>query len=288
MALRRIPSFKALLSYKHFIFDCDGVLWHGDKELFSSFDIIRLLQSKGKSFFLYTNDSTKTQTQGAAYAEKLAGFRLDARRFFSSAHLVARFARERKYRRVYVIGGEALFEELSLALPDARLIGKGDSKKMGLDDKLFVKREENVDAVAVAWDHELNYYKLAYAIDAVDKGADLVACHGNLTYRTKGVLLPNTGITVGAIEAATNRKAIVVGKPSHYGIELICKAFRINFEEERKNMLIVGDTLGVEIKMGNELGIDSLLVLSGRTSKEMLEQSAVTPTYVLPYLTYEE
>ena len=113
-------------------------------------------------------------------------------------------------------------------------------------------------------------------------------------FKTNGLLMPNTGTTVLTLEATTREKAINIGKPEPYGINTICKEHGIDFDKEKNNMLIVGDNIGVEIKLGKNIGIDSLLVLSGSTNKEMLDaelrkpdNERVVPTYVLPYLTYK-
>jgi len=46
--------------------------------------------------------------------------------------------------------------------------------------------------------------------------------------------------------------------------------------------LLVGDRLATDIVMGRQAGIDTALVLTGVTTREMLAESEVQPTYVLP------
>ena len=239
------------------------------------------------------NNSTQGQIEGSNYIKKKYGFSLDPQRFISAAYLSAYYAKSKNYKKLYIIGGKAVFDELKIALNNPELFGEDDSGKMDLDDKFFkrFKSKENVDAVIVGKDSQLNYYKLSCAICSVNKGADLVASHCRLLYRKNDIRIPNCGTTVKAIEAATGKKAFNVGKPGAYGIKVICEKFGINFEKEKKNMLIVGDNLGVEIKLANEIGINSLLVLSGDINKENLAENlvknkGVTPTYILPYLTY--
>jgi len=292
--MKTLNSFRPLLSYKYFIFDCDGVLWHGSKELYNSFNIIRLLQSQTKDYFLLTNDSTKTQFDGVSFIKRIANFSLNPRRFFSTAVLAADYAKARNYKDMYIVGGRAIFEEIGFALPESQLLGKDDSGKMDLDDKFFKRMhsEDTVDAVFVGKDVELNYYKLSSAICSVNKGADLVACHKNLMYRKNGIMVPNSGTTVRAIEAATGKKAFDLGKPGNYGIKAICRSFQINLEKEKDKMLLIGDNIGVEIMLANSLGIDSLLVLSGNTTEKNLEENlkkneGIVPTYILPCLTHE-
>ena len=54
-------SFEDLVAkYDYFLFDCDGVLWHGDSEIERAFSALRHIQShEGKHVFLITNNSTR-------------------------------------------------------------------------------------------------------------------------------------------------------------------------------------------------------------------------------------
>jgi 4-nitrophenyl phosphatase len=46
--------------YDYFLFDCDGVLWHGDSEIKDAFKALRYIKSHpGKEIFLITNNSSR-------------------------------------------------------------------------------------------------------------------------------------------------------------------------------------------------------------------------------------
>jgi NagD protein len=51
-----------------------------------------------------------------------------------------------------------------------------------------------------------------------------------------------------------------------------------------KDALMIGDRLETDILAGNAAGVDTLLVLSGISSREDVEKSGITPTYVLDSL----
>lgn len=290
-----LTSFKPLLSYRYFIFDCDGVLWHQKKELFGSFNIIRSLEKMKKEYFFLTNNSGMTQSDGANYAKEVANFPLDPKRFISAAFLAGQYAKARNYKKIYIIGTKSIFDSVSSVLDNSLLLGKQDTEKKDLDNIFFesMHSKRNVDAVIVGKDHALNYYKLAYAICSINKGAELVACHKNMMYKKNNIMIPNAGATIAAIEAATGKKAFDLGKPGDYGIKTICKLFQIDLEKEKKDMLIIGDNIGVEIQLANNLGIDSVLVLSGNTTRENIKAhiekgKGVMPTYIIPHLTYNK
>jgi len=47
-------------TYDYFLFDCDGVLWHGESEIEGAFKALKYIQSHpGKEIFLITNNSSR-------------------------------------------------------------------------------------------------------------------------------------------------------------------------------------------------------------------------------------
>ena len=51
-----------------FVFDCDGVLWHGERAVPGAAAAVRALARRGKHLYFVTNNSTSTR---AALATKL-------------------------------------------------------------------------------------------------------------------------------------------------------------------------------------------------------------------------
>jgi len=52
---------KLVDDYDYFIFDCDGVLFHGHDEIGDAFSSLRYLKSKNKEIFFFTNATTRTR-----------------------------------------------------------------------------------------------------------------------------------------------------------------------------------------------------------------------------------
>jgi len=70
-------------SFNTVLFDCDGVLWTGRKQVDRASETINYLKSKGKQIFYVTNNSTKTRDQ---YLTKLTqlGFQAEKVNLHSS------------------------------------------------------------------------------------------------------------------------------------------------------------------------------------------------------------
>jgi 4-nitrophenyl phosphatase len=65
MPPRRLSSptdYTELLdAYDTWLFDCDGVLWHGDTLVPGATDVLDLLRRRGKHILFVTNNATKSR-----------------------------------------------------------------------------------------------------------------------------------------------------------------------------------------------------------------------------------
>ncbi|MHA1347152.1 MAG: HAD hydrolase-like protein [Candidatus Heimdallarchaeaceae archaeon] len=78
-------------------------------------------------------------------------------------------------------------------------------------------------------------------------------------------------------EQTTGRKPDkILGKPNKLILELSLKGKNV----QKNEVLVVGDRLETDIKMANDAGVASSLVLTGETSKNDLELSNIQPSIV--------
>lgn len=133
-------------STEAFLFDCDGVIWKGDKLIDGVSETLDLLRSKGKKLVFVTNNSSKSRRQ---YAEKFnsLGIAVSEDEIFSSSFAAAMFLKVNDFpqeKKVYVIGGEGILEELQLA-GFTGLGGPEDGKKtVELKSNCFFEHDKSV------------------------------------------------------------------------------------------------------------------------------------------------
>mmetsp|Transcript_34969 Transcript_34969/g.103596 ORF Transcript_34969/g.103596 Transcript_34969/m.103596 type:complete len:106 (-) Transcript_34969:40-357(-) len=84
---------------------------------------------------------------------------------------------------------------------------------------------------------------------------------------------------VGALAAASEKTPIVVGKPSTFMLDVICKDAGLYYNQ----ICVVGDRLDTDILWGNAHGCGTLLVLTGVTSEQALMDST-NDVYPLHYV----
>uniref|UniRef100_I1L678 Phosphoglycolate phosphatase n=1 Tax=Glycine max TaxID=3847 RepID=I1L678_SOYBN len=104
-------------SVETFIFDCDGVIWKGDKLIDGVPETLDMLRSKGKRLVFVTNNSTKSRKQYGKKFETL-GLNVSEEEIFASSFAAAAYLKSidfPKDKKVYVIGEDGILKELELA-----------------------------------------------------------------------------------------------------------------------------------------------------------------------------
>jgi HAD superfamily hydrolase (TIGR01458 family) len=108
-------------------------------------------------------------------------------------------------------------------------------------------------------------------------GADFVAMHRNLYWRTAEGLELDTGAYVRALEEATGRTAVVLGKPSP-------DFFATGVAElglDPGQVAMVGDDLENDALGAQAAGLTGVLVRTGKFRQEALDASAAQPDVIL-------
>ena len=129
-------------------------------------------------------------------------------------------------------------------------------------------------------DRSINYEKLAIACLAVRNGAMFISTNGDIAIPTERGLLPGNGSLTSVVAVSTQTKPIFIGKPEKIIMEQALEVLGVPKEET----LMIGDNYDTDIMAGMNAGIDTLLVHTGVTTKEMLQTYERRPTYVVDSL----
>jgi 4-nitrophenyl phosphatase len=222
------------------IFDLDGVLYRGRRALPGARATLAALDRAGVPYALVTNNSTRSPRQ---YVRHLAamGMRVPVERIVTSSVGTSAYLRRvvRPGARVLVIGEPALRRALAAAG--------------------FVPAWQDVAAVVVGLDRGLTYRKLALATAALARGAAFVASNPDPLLPTESGMLPGTGSIVAALQYATGRKPVIIGKPNP---RLLREALR-RIGTSAQQTVIVGDQRSTDIAAGRAAGLFTILVMTG-------------------------
>lgn len=248
---------RPITSYKHFCFDLDGTVYVGNNKIDGAVDVINQLQTMGKDIFYISNNSSKNK---ADYQHRLSalGLKSNISQMVLSTDATAHYLKLNNVEKIYVLGTQSLQSALS---------------SVG-----FEITNNDPEFVVLGYDTELNYEKLVEACRLINAGVDFIATHNDPVCPSEHGPIPDIGLLTEMVEKTTSRKAFkVFGKPSPDMLNTLCAQNDI----DKSDILMIGDRLTTDIKMAIDSGIDSLLVLSGATTREMLETSEQQPTYTL-------
>lgn len=247
------------------VMDMDGVLWRGDMPLPGLEDLFLWLREANLPFVLATNNSSRTPEN---YVEKLARMGVPdvpARNIVTSATATAAYLRANypAETRIHVFGMDGLRQILQsaglhLATPD------GDPP----------------DVVVAGIDFELSYEALKQAALAIRAGAEFIGTNPDKTFPTPEGLVPGAGSMLAALETATDKTPVVIGKPETPMFETALEIIGTDAE----NTLMIGDRLGTDILGGKNAGMKTALLFTGVTTPDELTEDADT---VWPDVAYE-
>jgi NagD protein len=264
----------ALSELDGFIFDLDGTLYVGEALLPGAAATLAELRRRDKRVLFVSN---KPVDGRASYAAKLTrlGIPADEADVITSAFVLAHYlAHHAPDLRYFVIGEPNFLTELR----SHGLTVVNDHPHLVGQSALEVIQPEGIDAVIVALDRTLDYRKFNTAYQALRRGARYFATNGDSTCPMPGGDVPDAGATITAFAHLTGRTPeLIAGKPSP--VILNVALARLGLPATR--CLMAGDRLETDIRMGQEAGMTTALVLTGVTGRAAAEAAAPRPTLIL-------
>ena len=239
------------MSPRAWLIDLDGVVYRGNQPVPGAAAFVAWLQKTTQPYLFLTNHSARTPESFAGKLQQM-GIACAARDFLSSSIVTAEFLRrERLGKRVFAIGEEGLTRALAEAAIETV--------------------EHQPDIVVVGFDRGIHYDLLVRASRFILAGAELIGTNADGSYPLEDGPAPECGALLAAIEAATERKPLVMGKPERFMYEEALRRLGVTKEQA----VMVGDRLDTDIAGANRLGITNILVLSGATTPEQARQSPI-------------
>ncbi|HEX6205777.1 MAG TPA: HAD-IIA family hydrolase [Solirubrobacterales bacterium] len=247
------------------LIDLDGVVWIGREPVPGSPETLRALLDAGKRLVFVTNNPGK---HPAAYAERLAemGVPVEEAQIVTAGMVAARLAGEAAGAgggSAFVIGAAPLKE--MVAATGARVLEGEEGREAA--------------AVVVSGHRGFDYGELLTAKRALDRGAALFATSHDPTMPFPGGEVPGTGAILAAVETASGKRATIAGKPERHLFEMAREALG-----ECEVVAMVGDRISSDIEGGRRAGLETILVLSGTTTREQAEAADPEPDFVLENL----
>ncbi len=245
--------------YMGFILDVDGVLRRGDKPIPGAAETVRRLRELNKKIVFLSNLSSKSREEYVKILRRIGIEASPDELVLATSATAAYVAQHSKTKKVYWVGAPGLRRELEKA--GLKIVEDPEEAEFVVAGSPFDKYG-NIT--------EENRWKITGAIRAILLAkAKFVAVNPDTLFpASDGKPVPGTGTFLGAVTAATGVKPVIIGKPSPLIFKIALN--KLNLPPEK--VVIVGDQVDIDLVPAKKLGITTVLVLTGLTSREDLEK----------------
>ncbi|HNX16736.1 MAG TPA: TIGR01458 family HAD-type hydrolase [Methanoregula sp.] len=242
---------------KGFLIDLDGVLYTGDVPITGAQKALSFLTDQGYTFRCVSNSTRKCRAAIAARLEKM-GFDIPARMIFTPPVAAVRYMQETGKHRAYLLTTEDVEQDFT-----GTCVDDGST---------------TVDYVVVgdAGDR-VTYASMNHAFRCLMNGAGLIALEKDRYWMAHDGLSLSAGPFVTALESATGKIATVVGKPSKAFFDLALRDMGL----EAGSVVMIGDDIFTDIGGAQAVGMQGVLVQTGKFRKEILDLADVKPDAVI-------
>jgi NagD protein len=240
-----------------FLMDMDGVLVHEERLIPGADRFIKALQGAGIPFLVLTNNSIYTPRDLAARLGR-SGIELAPEALWTSALATAQFLDSQRPAGTAFVVGEA---GLTTALHD---VG-------------YVLSDRDPDYVVLGETRTYSFEAITKAIRLVAAGARFIATNPDVTGPSPQGLLPATGSVAALVTTATGVRPYFVGKPNPLMMRSALRAIDAHSE----STVMIGDRMDTDVVAGLEAGMETVLVLTGISSRADAERFAYRPSRIV-------
>jgi HAD superfamily hydrolase (TIGR01450 family) len=257
-AEKKFSNF-SLTNKKALIFDLDGTVYLGNKPIKGTIDFI-IKNSKKYDMFFMTNNTSKNLVD---YVEKLKKLDIETslEKIISPLLPLIDYLKNHQILNIFLVGNSNLEKYIKEKIPNIT----------------FSNDENLCQAVVVGYDTELTYEKLKNAsLLLKNENIKFIATHEDIVCPTEKGDIPDIGAILKLLEVTINRKpTIIFGKPNPILLEQLKSKYISN------EMVVIGDRIYTDKVLANNAKIDFILVLSGETKREHIEELEIFPELIL-------
>lgn len=246
-----------MITKKTYLLDMDGVLLRGSTPIPGAQQFIERMMENGNKFAVLTNNPIYTP-RDLAHRLSLAGLNVPHDRLFTSAMATAKF--------------------LQTQMPDGSAFVIGETGlTTAMHDVGYVLTEHNPDYVVLGETTNYSYEQIAHAVRLVAAGARFIATNPDASGPSEKGIEPACGAMAALIEKATGIAPYFIGKPNPLMMRSALRFMDAHSEEA----VMVGDRMDTDVVAGMESGLETILVLTGVTTEDMITKFPYRPNRVL-------
>ena len=242
---------------RNWLMDMDGVLVSEENAIPGAAEFIARLRETDTPFLLLTNNSIWTRRDLAARL-RAGGLDVPEESIWTSALATARFLEDQRPGGTAFVIGES---GLTTALHSAG----------------YTINERDPDYVVLGETRTYSFERISQAIRLIIRGATFIATNPDPTGPAPDGPLPATGSVAALISRATGRDPYFVGKPN----PLMMRTALNSLDAHSEETAMIGDRMDTDIVSGLEAGLETILVLTGVTTREETELFPYRPSRIV-------
>ncbi|ACV58900.1 HAD-IIA family hydrolase [Alicyclobacillus acidocaldarius] len=242
--------------FKGALLDLDGTLFRGRAVIEGAPEFVRTLRSRGIQPIFFTNNSSRTPVQVAAFLRDL-GIGAHPEEVATSAQAAAFLIRQRTSAAcqgeppmVAFVGGPGLEE----ALRD-----EGLEPRRARADELRAEWVNRAAAVAVGLAPDACYGDLALLARVAHRVGWMVLTNPDRRLPVEDGFMPGNGALGAFVQTASSAEVFVTGKPDPSFVDYALHRFHLRRDE----VVIVGDNVETDVAAGRAAGLATVWVRSG-------------------------
>ena len=250
-----------LRNIKLFLFDMDGTLYLGDRLYDFTVQLLEEIKKSGARYLFMTNNSSKSVADYIKKLEKL-GINACYDDFITSSQATAYYLeKHHNGQKLYVCGTESLKEELR---------SHGFAVTGDIDE---------TECIVMGFDTELTFKKLHDVSKLLLTRPDIpyIATNPDYVCPTEFGSVPDCGSVCDMLYNVSGRRPLFIGKPEPLMPQLAMEKMGVSANETA----VVGDRIYTDIKSGMNAGTVTVLVLSGESTLQTLNESPEKPDFVM-------
>src|SRR3954469_4740413 len=236
--------------------DMDGVLVREEHPIPGSAEFVARLAELGRPFLILTNNSIYTPRDLAARLA-LSGLVVPEESIWTSALATADFLDDQRPRGTAFVIGEA---GLTTALHDAG----------------YTLTDRDPDYVVLGGTGTSPFERITRAIRLIVGGARFIATNPDATGPSMEGPLPATGSVAALVRQPPALDPYHVGKPN----PLMMRSALNRLDAHSETTAMIGDRMDTDVIAGLEAGLETILVLTGVTSREEAERYPFRPSRI--------
>jgi phospholysine phosphohistidine inorganic pyrophosphate phosphatase len=240
------------------LIDLEGTVYEAGRAIPGAREALAELGRRGVPHVFVTNTTSRPRR---ALVSELAAMGIDVKleRIFTAPVAAREYLKERGWLHCHLLVRPAVLEDL-----------KG------------IEGDDVSPQAVVVGDigEDFSYISLNRAFRLLLEGAELVTLARNRFYRAADGLVLDQGPFVAALEHASGKEAILVGKPAPMFYRAALSALGLPASE----VAVIGDDLEAEVAGAHAAGMRGILVRTGKFREEELSRSEARPDAILDSL----